>query len=73
MKNFNNHNHKLKFITKATRRKPTVKFESNVKCFGVKVTIYTSKITIKITIIKSNQISHPYKIRVVPLVTFFSW
>ena len=65
-------NYKLKFVIKKTIKvKSDVKLVSNVNWFQCKNYYLYNKILI-IIIIKSNQISHPYKIRVVSLVTFFS-
>lgn len=62
-------NYKLKFVIKTIKRKSNVKFENNFNWFQYKIIIYI----VKLLSLKSNQISHPYKIRVVSLVTFFSW
>lgn len=64
-------NYKLKFVIKTTEVKSYVKLET-LTSFRVKIIIYIERITILVLIIKSNEISHPYKIRVVSLVTFFS-
>lgn len=58
-------NYKLKFVIKTMKRISYVKFESNFNWFQCKNDY------LYIIIIKSNQIAHPYKIRVVSLVTFF--